>query len=551
LNSEVARTGASVVPTVNWGQLRRNPPSTIWILGGLAILAVFIFDLAPPLAYDDDWVMAWSVRHLIQAHSLAPFPAQSAVALVQTVWAAVVTFGHADPRLLRLSLLPFVVLGSLSSYRIARTLGANGLWSAIAGVALLGSPLFLTLATSFMTDVPSVALLLAASAAGLAWVCRGEARGWCLLFAALAVFQRQTNVVIPVAVAIGLVLAQRDRRVSPRDWQALAALCLVVGTAAVLPAVFGVAPATQDHWLAGVFQLDWERLSPLASLGSMLGLFLLPFGAAILYQPADALREPRRWLWLVPVALAVVALVGSELAFASGASIFPGNIFTPAGFSPTLGGAKPPVFPVPLFALLSVAVLGNIYVLLIHRRGVWTSRQLPTGQLFVVLAAGSQFLFLFVLHRQIYDRYYLPVVALLIPLVAAWASRNTRPHLAAGWAVAVLAVSLGAYLIGQQDYVAWQGARDLAAQQAYKLAAPGEVNAGYEANGTYVVIPTYERTGVMLENLAVSRRPAGFASLGPDNPAIVLRFAPADDPRPGVSYRSLSSGRIVLQRGSP
>jgi 4-amino-4-deoxy-L-arabinose transferase-like glycosyltransferase len=528
-------------------ELRPNAAYGAWVLGGLALVAVLIFDLAPPLAYNDDWVMAWSVRHLVQAHSLTPFPAQSAEALVQTIWAAVATLGHPDQRFLRLSLLPFAVLASVSSYWMARTLGAHRFWSALAGVTLLGSPLFLTLATTFMTDVPSLALLLAASAAGLVWVCRGQARGWCLLFTGLAVLERQTNVVIPVAVGIALLLARRERRVSLRDWQALAGLCAVVGLATLLPVAVGIAPPTVGNRLTGLLQLDWHRLSPLASLGSMLGLALLPFSAAMVSQPVRAVAAERRWLRIVPIGLGVSGLAACLLGFLSGRSIFPGNVLTPIGFTPSLGGAKPPIFPVPIFVLVSLLVIGNMYLLLIHRRAVWTSRQVPLGQLFLLVASLSQFAFLFAVTEGIFDRYFLPVAALLVPLLAVWASHNSRPRLAATWAVGVVAAGQVAYLVGQQDYVAWQGARDLAARQAYALAAPAEVNAGYEANGTYVVIPTYEQRGAMLEDLAASRQSAGFATLGPRHPRVVLLFAAANDPRPGVTYRSLAPGRIVLQ----
>lgn len=325
----------------------------------------------------------------------------------------------------------------------------------------------------------------------------------------------------------------------------LLALFAVVGLGALLPAAVGIAPATQEHWLAGILNLEWGRLAPVTLVGPLLGLFLLPFSVALLYRPATS--GSVRIAWVAPVGLAAIAFVASALRFSSTGSIFPGNVFTPEGFGLTLGGIKPPVFPSLVFALWTLGVLATIYVLLVHRRALWVSRQLPVAQLFVVIAAVSQFAFLFLLHRQIYDRYFLPVVALLIPLVAAWASHTTRPRLAAGWAMVVLAVGVGAYLVGEQDYAAWQSARDQVARAAYRLAPANDVNAGYEANGTYVVIPTYGSSGVMLENLAVSDQPAGFGSLGPAHPRIVLRFASPGDPRPGVNYQSLNPGRIVME----
>ena len=97
-------------------------------------------------------------------------------------------------------------------------------------------------------------------------------------------------------------------------------------------------------------------------------------------------------------------------------------------------------------------------------------------------------------------------------------------------------MGLALYVIGEQDYVAWQGARDQAARLAYQLAPREQVQAGFEANAVYVELPNYERTG----------RADLFAILGPEHPRVILRFAPASDPATGVSYSSLNPGRIVL-----
>jgi len=92
--------------------------------------------------------------------------------------------------------------------------------------------------------------------------------------------------------------------------------------------------------------------------------------------------------------------------------------------------------------------------------------------------------------------------------------------------------------IRDRDYLAWQGARDRAAQLAYQSVRPDQVQAGFEANAVYVEIPSYGRTG--LAN--------GFAITGPAHPVITLRFALPGDPRPGVSYWSLAPGKIILDR---
>jgi hypothetical protein len=93
-------------------------------------------------------------------------------------------------------------------------------------------------------------------------------------------------------------------------------------------------------------------------------------------------------------------------------------------------------------------------------------------------------------------------------------------------------------VVGEQDYLAWQAARDRAALLAYQTAPPDQVQAGFEANAVYVELPRYERTG----------QADLFAILGPARPQVTLLFASAADPRPGVSYWSLAPGRIVLAR---
>ena len=54
---------------------------TAWILGSIALLLVVAFDLGPPLAFNDDWGMAWDVRHFNPLH-ISMYPSDSALALV-------------------------------------------------------------------------------------------------------------------------------------------------------------------------------------------------------------------------------------------------------------------------------------------------------------------------------------------------------------------------------------------------------------------------------------------------------------------------------------
>jgi hypothetical protein len=154
------------------------------------------------------------------------------------------------------------------------------------------------------------------------------------------------------------------------------------------------------------------------------------------------------------------------------------------------------------------------------------------GTLLVALAA-SQLVPLFLLYPGLHDRYYLPVVAPLVPLLATLAARTRHPCLAGTWALVVLVCGLGLYVLGQQDYEAWQVAADRAARLAYQTAAPPEVQAGYEANGVYVEIPVYEQTSHLVRPELLAR----------------LWYASSNDPRPGFDYRAHC--RCTAEEGRP
>jgi hypothetical protein len=106
------------------------------------------------------------------------------------------------------------------------------------------------------------------------------------------------------------------------------------------------------------------------------------------------------------------------------------------------------------------------------------------------------------------------------------------------------------YAAGEQDYQAWQAARDEAARAAYALVQPALVDAGFEANAVYAEIPLYEAYGRLLGPVP-HRAPESPALQGPDQPCLRLAYAPRGDPRPGVDYGSLAPGRIVIEPVAP
>jgi hypothetical protein len=362
----------------------------------------------------------------------------------------------------------------------------------------------------------------------------------------LAGLERQSGVALVVALTVGLLAARSRRSVARREWIILGALWLGAAVVLVLPSVLGL--TTGAHRLASVATANPLKLLVAASFfPPALGLLLSPFLVALVFARRAGGRI-RRTRGLACVILAEVGAInlGAVLGLHPLRNHFwsDGNYFSIDALNPAIvSGQKPPIYPVALFLLVQGIALVTLVVILAYHRSEWSRPGLRAGSLFLIAVAGTQLLPM--VQGQVYDRYLLAVVAPLIPLVAALASRTARPKLAAAWAVAMLGLFLGMFLIGEQDYQAWQVARDRAAQLAYKQVPPSEVQAGYEANATYWELPLYEKTGkpVGLQPTDVYGEPS---LNGPPDARFRLEFAGPADPRPGVSYWSLAPGRIVI-----
>jgi hypothetical protein len=525
------------------------PSTAIVTLAVAALVALIVFDLSRPLAFNDDWMYSWSVRQLLAGHGLHAFPESTALALVQVVWGAAFSLGHLDQRLLRLSVVPLVFLTAWCSYRLARGLGADRFWSLVAGATLLAMPLFMTNATSFMSDNFYVGLVMAVALTGVGWITGGRWRWLCVALLIMAPLQRQVGLALVPALTLGLLLWKRptwtrsDSLAMVAIWILPAAALVIAGRLAVSQPLYSVVGPSQYNIGHSIFPLP-----------AMLGLALIPFLVALALRPAaptppspargggrnSVLGRESGWS-LMSAALGVVGAIGCLVDLQQFGMTFPGNVFSPLGFAAILSGSKPPIFPGPVFRAIEIAAVTTFVLLFVLRRHWWTPRAHPPDALFLVMISALQFLPLLAVQWFIYDRYYFPVIAPLIPLVAALAARADHQRAARAWATAAIAAGLTLYVVGEQDYVAWQVARDGAAHLAYQMASHDQVQAGFEANAVYVELPGYDRTG----------RADFFAVLGPAHPQITLLFAPAGDARPGVSYSSLAPGKIVLASPPP
>lgn len=525
---------------LNWAARVLNITALPWLVGAAALAALVYFDLGPPLAFNDDWGFAWSVRHFSLGR-FQVYPASSAMALPQIFFAAML--GQTDQRALRLTLVPFVLLASFCLYRLSRRLGADTFWSSVAAVAPASLPVFMADATTFMSDVPCAALLLGFALSTVNWFesrSRMAALGM-IVFAALAILQREPAVAAPPAAILVATLTLRLER---RDRWTLALLAGMAAAALVAPTVLHIAPPTQGNRLQALFQ-HWVPGYPawmIIDTAPALGLALVPFTAAVWL----ARSQPRAGFGarlLMSLVLATGAIAWFYWNF------FPniGDVLKPFGFVALDPNHQfkpvvvPPWVSVPLWAAALVAVC----VVLIRRHSLVWERQSRPGAVLLAVLAASQIIPYFVLTYLGFDRYYIPAAVLVVPLGALAATRASGRTLARSLAVACLVPGFALYAVVEQDYQAWQAARNSAALLAYSYADPLDVNAGYEANAVYGEVPVYDRTGRILSDLA-DNYAWDFSLNGPLHPKIVLATVHADHAGIGVSYRSIAPGRVIL-----
>ena len=143
-------------------------------------------------------------------------------------------------------------------------------------------------------------------------------------------------------------------------------------------------------------------------------------------------------------------------------------------------------------------------------------------------------------YQQLIDRYYLEIVAPLLPVVASLLVVPLRRAVVArAWALAALSFSIGLYAIGEQDYISWQVARDRAARQAYAQVGPSNVEAGFEQDAENVWLPAADNPN------------QGLPLLVHDPPQLKLAFGNTNDKRPGFTYNSAAPGKVIIEPGTP
>ncbi len=257
----------------------------------------------------DDWTYAWSVERLLH-HGRIEVLDWSAVypvgpAIWGAAWSAVLGFSFAT---LRFSTLALAFGGSWALYLILRELEAPRHVALLGALSVAANPVFLLLASSFMTDVPFVTFTLLALLCYVRAVRRDDPAmlWWGGLWACLSCLDRQVGVVTPLA-ALPLLLRPGGVRISRvRAATALAATwgVMIVGS---LVLTAWLRPTGEMVKLAD--RLAWLLQVPLAAYVRW-NLFVLST-LAFYALPALLAMATLRGLWRRRALLVVVPAVAA------------------------------------------------------------------------------------------------------------------------------------------------------------------------------------------------------------------------------------------------
>ncbi|HEX4055400.1 MAG TPA: glycosyltransferase family 39 protein [Tepidisphaeraceae bacterium] len=470
--------------------MRRSDALPAW---GCAVAVAIAFFLTWPFAelpFNDDWSYAFTARQLAQTGHLT-YNGWAAPAIIpQAYWGALIirVFGFSFTAL-RIGTLPFAMISAAICYLLARHCGLSRRSAAFASLTMSLGPMFLPLATSFMSDVPGLMFMLlslyalircaesTAPAGQLSWLTTGA------LTALVGGMDRQIVWIVPLAIVPYLMIV---RRRNPGFLAAAAAAWIVVLLGALATVRwFNAQPyAITDLSLSESVEMIlqdpqrlWQTFFALWLTTAMLALpAMLPAGPAALRDLLTRWKSPRGLIALAVILLTALFLIRDprfiEMPWL-------GNMVTPQGIlgKIELIGHRPSVLPRwfrqaigALIWLITAMVVADAFGSLPHSRETVArlrdriTRMRPASLCIGILAATYT---VFLLSRTgrdlVFDRYALPLTPFLaIAMLLWWQNAPMQPGMRRlTWRVAVVALCLYAlYAIAiTQDVFALARAR--------------------------------------------------------------------------------------------
>jgi hypothetical protein len=489
------------------------------VVAALIVLWMLIEIIINPIGdfpLDDDWTYALPVQWLVERGRLG-LTQQNAAFFTQLLWGSLWTAAAGfSYTVLRLSTLATAALALVVTYLAGREVGLSRPLAAIAVGLLLINPVFVSLANTFMTDVPFLALMMVSvllllralkyDSAAYLWVGLATLLGLVLL--------RQVG----IAIAFGLIVALAIKEGMSRGWL----LRTIVPTAVMLGVVFAyrrwleannLLPAMYDMYTGGlkalVTDLAHLRLGagkPVVrgiGFGLMhLGLWMFPL--IILMLPRWSGATTRRGERLTFAALALITTSLTAALWYSG-MLMPlgmgGNILVDLGTGiRSLDGPAPHAphwcwvaitWASAFGATALVLALGQVARRILAqlrsgqpRQSLWLPSFLLVSLVFIYAPFSA-------LYGPWFDRYLLPVMVLSTLLLTGETIGPTAPlrpildaHVVVSAALAL--IYLGFAVASTHDYLAWNRQRWAAGSLLIERGiTPADIRGGYEFDQYY------------------------------------------------------------------
>mgnify|MGYP006291516737 CR=1 FL=1 len=449
---------------------------------------------------NDDWAYAQNVFQLAEKGTfyLSDWPAMTLIVhtLLGYLFAKVFGFSFI---VLRLSVWLLGLVALVSFYQLIKQLNASKAIMFITAFCLALNPLFFLHSFSFMTEISFLAMFLLALRCYSRFfiTCELKFIFWGSFFSLLATMIRQPGILLPVAFLIGYLVSGK--------WEQKPLLIMFVALIIITGALIGW-PMILQHYdmLPGSYSSIQDLIAHVNRPGflyslffrtSMLliyfGIFLLPVSVLIFWTLWNQLNKTGR---IVAISVSVIAVSAVVINI----SHFPaGNVFYNMGLGPKVlkdtywNVNVRPVFPDSVLLLKYILGIAGAFLFAFNLMAVILKLgfKKPAGplnriNLFIIALAAGYIVFLFS-GKYFFDRYYLPLLPLVLILMITSARIRTRKFPLA-ISIAVLGLIAWFSIAATHDYFAWNRARWAGLNHLLKSGeTPSNIDGGFEFNAWY------------------------------------------------------------------
>jgi hypothetical protein len=435
----------------------RRMSDWVWAVGSAAcvVAAFLIVNPFVQMPFDDDWCYSFIVRQFLSTGRITYTGWSAPVLITHTLWGAgfCKIFGYSFITL-RFSTLPFAIGSAVLAYYLGRAAGLRPPLATFASLTLCLSPLFLPLATSFMTDVPALFYTLAGLYAFMRSaqsVSTNRAIGWLALGTLLGIIGgmgRQTVWVAPICVIPWVIFLRRRGRLfalaGVMAWVLVVLdIYLTLRWFSRQPWVY-LDPPIIDCIRMGLAapHIAFTNVVMVALTTVMFALpAMIPFVIHTLVSLWQRRRTPQAALAAFVILLLSIA-ISFYPAFGIGPWLY--NIVTFKGvIGPLeLSGRRAFTMPLSVRGFISALVLLATFLLagrateclLTPRKTLgmlWRFFTLPESRPVLVIFALAYFLLMIIRSSQdlVFDRYCLPLIpCLIIPLLGVQMNCPRKPY---------------------------------------------------------------------------------------------------------------------------